>query len=54
MKDKYIVIVGNVVDGLTFYGPIEDPDEVTEFTYNFVGKDTWVVATLTAPPERKN
>lgn len=51
-----IVVVGNVVDGLTFYGPFPDVQEANDWaeresgnTHGVVGDDEWVVAVLNLP-----
>ncbi len=46
MKDLYLIIVGNVVNGLTHYGPFDDAEEANEYAkYKFDDED-WVVAAL--------
>ena len=42
-----IVVVGNVVDGLSFYGPITD-EEAEDFP-NYFKNEEWIIADITHP-----
>ena len=44
---KYIIIVGNVVDGLRFYGPYDSADEANEVADNTFRNEDWVVTNIT-------
>jgi hypothetical protein len=49
MKRQFVIIVGNVVDGLQLYGPFQDASEANEYgDLEFPGAD-WIVATLEDP-----
>lgn len=51
-----VVIVGNVIDGLTFYGPFADVQEANDWavdesanSHGVIGDEDWVVAVLNLP-----
>jgi hypothetical protein len=51
-----MVIVGDIVDGLTFYGPFPDHSEANEWaseesanSHGVIGNETWVVSVLNLP-----
>ena len=45
----YIVSVGNVADGMAFYGPFEDSDEAISWGNEIAGADDWCAITLLEP-----
>lgn len=45
----FIVITGNVIDGLTMFGPFSNAEDANEYGDLECGQDTWVVATLYKP-----
>ncbi len=47
---KFIVIVGNVIDGVVVHGPFRDTDEAGEYA-ELELSDEWVIASLIAPVE---
>ena len=47
---KFIVVMGDVVDGLRFYGPFSDSDEAGEFAEGErCGNEPWTCAELYDP-----
>lgn len=46
---RYIVISGNVVDGLLFDGPFVTHDEAAEYAKNKFRISEWTVATIEGP-----
>ena len=44
---KYIIIVGNVVDGLRFYGPYDTAEDANEIADNAFKNEDWVVTNIT-------
>lgn len=49
MMASYIVILGDSVSGLTFYGPFPDYETALEWCENEAGGVNWSIDTLTAP-----
>lgn len=47
MKTQYIIIEGNVVDGLNFYGPYNSHDEAVEIAEENCADGDWSIAELT-------
>lgn len=47
----YIVIVGNVVDGLSFIGPFDDGEEANEFAEHEFNGLEWISMKLTPTTE---
>ncbi len=45
----YIVVTGDPIDGLFFYGPFLSHEEATEFADREHGEFTWWVADLEKP-----
>ena len=45
---KFILVTGNPVDGLSFFGPFNDPEEAHEFAEG-CGTGDWWVAMLEEP-----
>lgn len=45
----FVVIAGNVVDGLTFFGPFENQEEANQYAEDQLRKEDWVVALLNRP-----
>ena len=47
MARQYIVVYGNPVDGLSFYGPFgpDDYDDICE-NLSYGADDSWTIATL--------
>lgn len=45
---SYILIVGNVIDGLRFYGPFVTADEAAQFAQESAEtkNDTWTIGEL--------
>lgn len=50
MVEHHIVVVGNVVDGLSFHGPFDDYDSAMKYGESFTCDD-WHVVPLQAPGE---
>lgn len=48
---KYIVIMGNVVDGLTFVGPFATMEAAQEWAANSAPTDDWWLAPCQEPSE---
>lgn len=48
---KYIVCAGNVVQGLTFYGPFNVKAEAVEWAKEELPHDSWHTAALLGVPE---
>ena len=46
----FIIIVGNVVDGLTFYGAFETAELATDYADLQFRGDVWSIVSLTSPP----
>jgi hypothetical protein len=46
---QHIVVIGNVVDGLTFEGPFDTAEGAIEYADANVTKPEWVVAPLVSP-----
>ena len=49
MKEKCVVVIGNLCDGFQFVGPFDSFQEASEYSER-VDTDTWV-ATLYKPEE---
>jgi hypothetical protein len=47
--DRYILVVGDLVDGVSFIGPFDDSTEATEYA-EFTLREPWVVAPLDPKP----
>ena len=45
--EQSVLIVGNVIDGLTLYGPFDDANDAGEYADAMRIDDTWVVAPMT-------
>jgi hypothetical protein len=43
---KSIIIVGNVVDGLNFYGPFDNAGDAMKYAEDIFKNSTWLVTTL--------
>ena len=44
-KEQYLVVVGNPVDGLTFFGPFEDRDDAIDWAEQrdeLTGSGWWI------------
>lgn len=52
---QFVLVVGNPVDGLSFYGPFEHVDEATAYAQDnqAIRGQTWVVAPLSAATDRQ-
>ena len=46
---QYIVIYGNIVDGMSFVGPFETHDAALRFINGDYG--VWLIAPIELPPE---
>ncbi|WP_019584223.1 hypothetical protein [Thioalkalivibrio sp. ALE16] len=45
-----ILVCGNPIDGLTFVGPFNDPEEAGDYAHGSdLSRDTWVVTQLESP-----
>ena len=51
MPDAYVVITGNPVDGLFFYGPFDSYDEATAYAERNHDGDDWWATKLQQPEE---
>ena len=50
--DRYILMVGNSVDGHRFEGPFDCPNDAAEYAERYCkGEEWWVVDLLTPEPE---
>jgi hypothetical protein len=50
MRDKYIVVVGNVADGFTFIGPFNTFDKALAYAeHDLGGDDEWYVCGIESP-----
>lgn len=49
---KYIIIFGNVVDGLTFRGPFETSSAAIDYADPLA--EEWVIAELTPPQQESD
>lgn len=45
--DKYIVIVGNPVQGFSYVGPYDDPNDAAEAALEYSEADWWVSKLIT-------
>ena len=51
MNRPAVVIVGNLSDGFTVYGPYESFDDATEGCAEFQDAETWVTGLYAPDPE---
>ncbi len=49
MCDNWLLVVGNIVDGLKFIGPFVDPDCALEYASDHLTDEEYVVVGLTVP-----
>ncbi len=49
---KYTVVVGNVIDGLSFHGPFDGFDEANNWADDELRNADWVVGKLHPPASR--
>ena len=47
MNETFIVVAGNIIDGLTFYGPFDSVKSAIEYGQTL--SDVWSVTSLTKP-----
>lgn len=47
----YIVVAGNAVDGLAFYGPFDHLDAALDWAQRAISGEPWVIADLLDPEE---
>lgn len=45
--NSYIVVLGDPVDGFTYYGPFADYDDAMEYAQTECGECSWWIAPLT-------
>jgi hypothetical protein len=50
MNQQYILVYGNIADGLTFLGPYADAEEAAAYAEAFLDGENWDVIELHAPP----
>jgi hypothetical protein len=50
-QNRFVLIVGNVIDGLSLYGPFASSEEAGQYAEatGFVNKDTWIVVHMYQP-----
>jgi hypothetical protein len=48
MDEKWILVVGNVVDGIVFDGPFDSQDEAHDYGER-IRKGEWIIAPLREP-----
>jgi hypothetical protein len=49
---KWIIVKGNVIDGLTFIGPFEERDNAVQYgDFEIHQSDDWCIAELEEPEE---
>lgn len=46
---KYLVVVGNPIDGCEFYGPFDDDTAAEDWAERYRRNDTWWVSELREP-----
>ena len=51
--DEIIVVRGNPIDGLEFFGPFDSEDDATEWADNHRDSRDWWVAYVTKPDKGK-
>lgn len=49
----HIVIAGNVVDGLEFFGPFKTSEHAVEWAAKYVREGEWTIAPLHEPVEEE-
>jgi hypothetical protein len=49
METQWILITGNVVDGLVFYGPFDDSEAAIDFGEDLNDVDNWTIAEVIKP-----
>ena len=51
---QYVVITGNVIDGLVFIGPFRSRDKAHEYAVNHCARRTeWYIGEMLAPNQRE-
>jgi len=46
MVEQHIIVTGNPLDGLEFYGPFDTSDEAGEWAEKKIPNNEWWIATL--------
>jgi hypothetical protein len=46
---KYIVIIGDVVNGVRFYGPFATIRDATDYADEFTRGEEWIIGTVNSP-----
>lgn len=49
-KEQFILVYGNVADGLTFLGPYSDAEAAMAYAEAFLNGENWDVIKLNTPP----
>lgn len=47
---KFVIMVGNIIDGLHLVGPFDDGNDANEHADHEFRKEEWIVASMEAPP----
>jgi hypothetical protein len=49
MSENFIILVGNVMDGIRFYGPFDTLDDAQEYAKRFFKLEDWSITIPTKP-----
>ena len=50
-SDLYVLLVGNVIDGIQIYGPFGGAELAGEYAEQYHKHDEWIISKLIAPEE---